>query len=214
MRAMEEILDIFDENMKYLGKLERSKIHSQGIWHRTFQCWFFSEIDNKIFIIFQKRNAQKETFPNLYDITSSGHLSSGEEPEDGIREIEEELGVKLLFEELKPVAILRQEMVGPTFIDREFCHTFIYKSSLSIEDFKPQLEELSGIFMAELMEFHDLILNKSKTIKLIGYNIDAAGNRNNTEIFANYKDFVPHSDSYYLKVLEAVNEYCGIINSR
>lgn len=32
-----EFLDIYDEDMNYLGKATRGEAHTKGLWHSTFQ---------------------------------------------------------------------------------------------------------------------------------------------------------------------------------
>jgi hypothetical protein len=62
-----EIIDVYDDNMKKLGFPPRNEVHSKGCWHKAFHCWFYQLEDGKPFLIFQKRQWTKDTFPNFVE---------------------------------------------------------------------------------------------------------------------------------------------------
>ena len=33
-----EKLDIYDENMNYIGSRDRDEVHQNGLWHKTIHC--------------------------------------------------------------------------------------------------------------------------------------------------------------------------------
>jgi isopentenyldiphosphate isomerase len=82
-----EIIDIYDINMKSIGTSSRENAHLNGYWHKSFHCWFYTIEDKELYLLLQKRQSDKESFPNLLDVTVAGHLQSGEEILGGIREI-------------------------------------------------------------------------------------------------------------------------------
>ena len=41
-----EYLDIYDENGKFLGSEERSKVHKEALWHNTVHCWLYDKEGN------------------------------------------------------------------------------------------------------------------------------------------------------------------------
>ncbi|MDF2726346.1 MAG: hydrolase, partial [Paenibacillus sp.] len=131
-----ELLDIFDETMTLIGTASRSETHRQGLWHQTFQCWIAARRPNGISLLLQKRHPGKDTFPELYDITSAGHLLAGETAEDGMRELEEELGIAAAFDELVPIGVIPVQLRYQSLIDREFCHVFLYACSLPLDRYK------------------------------------------------------------------------------
>ncbi|WP_372454640.1 NUDIX hydrolase, partial [Priestia aryabhattai] len=81
-----------------------------GLWHQTFHCWIYRVVNDQIEMLFQKRHPQKDTCPDLLDITSAGHLLASEQPCDGVRELEEELGLSVSFEELDKLGVIRDVM--------------------------------------------------------------------------------------------------------
>jgi len=90
---MDELIDIYDENGNHIGPELRSIVHANGLWHRTAQVWLLNE---KHELLLQLRSKQKDCFPELWDISSAGPIPAGCSPkESAIRELEEELGVKV-----------------------------------------------------------------------------------------------------------------------
>ncbi|MEK4700857.1 hypothetical protein MKX47_14755 [Solibacillus sp. FSL R7-0668] len=47
------------------------------------------------------RSKLKKDYPNQFDITAAGYLLATETVLDGVRELYEELGINIAFEELK-----------------------------------------------------------------------------------------------------------------
>lgn len=94
-----EYLDVVNENNQLTGKTEeRNIIHEKGIWHREIAVWIMNE---KGEILLQKRAANKRQEPNKWAICA-GHVEAGESVEDSmIREIEEELGIKVNMNQLE-----------------------------------------------------------------------------------------------------------------
>ena len=97
---MSEILDIFDSSMNLIGTADREEVHKKGYWHQTFQGWIIKKREGKVYVVAQKRDKRKKTAPNMLDITAAGHLHAGETPLDGVRELEEELGIRIEPEKL------------------------------------------------------------------------------------------------------------------
>lgn len=202
-----EYLDVFDENMDLCGSALREEVHQKGYWHQTFQCWFLSKEDDKFYILFQKRHQDKDTFPNLLDITTAGHLISGETPEDGIRELEEELGIKVEFSELISIGIIKEKKMHKNFTDCEFCNVFLYENVLPLESFKLQKDEVTGIFKIELDDFIKLIDDQAAVVNASGIEYDIANGMQQITIDVTKNDIVPHSDEYYKKVYSSAKKY-------
>ncbi len=127
---MSEIFDYYDEQMNYIGTTSREEVHRLGLWHQTFHCWVMHKREDRIYVWFQLRQSDKDTYPGFFDITAAGHLSAGETIREGARELEEELGIRASFSDLFKLGEYRDQLEGQvrgaSFIDRELSHVFGY----------------------------------------------------------------------------------------
>jgi len=196
-----ECFDIYNENMEHIGTELRTVVHKTGLWHKSFQCWFIFEENGKYYMLFQKRHTDKDTYPNLLDITSAGHLSAGEKVEDGVRELKEELGIKIKFEELIPLGVIIEKKSEESFEDNEFANIFLYICNTPMEEFRLQAEEVTGMFKADIDDVINLFSDKVRNIKIEGYDVNEKGIKIFSKIIASKNDFVPHGEEYYLKIL-------------
>lgn len=131
----EEILTTFDEQGNRTGTAPRDEVHRHGLWHETFHCWFVRQADNGLMIYLQLRSRHKRDYAGLLDITAAGHLLADETVEDGVREVQEELGLELAFDELKPLGIIPYQMDTAGFMDRERANVFVYENNYALSDF-------------------------------------------------------------------------------
>ena len=98
--VMTELIDVLDENGNKTGEVEtKEEIYKRGLWHRSVHIWIEND---KQELLVQKRNPLKNTFPNLWAISSAGHVIAGETSiESGLRELKEELDVDAKKEDLE-----------------------------------------------------------------------------------------------------------------
>ncbi|WP_059173096.1 NUDIX domain-containing protein [Bacillus sp. FJAT-27445] len=188
-----EIIRIFDAEMNHIGEKAREEVHRTGDWHETFHCWFTLGED----VLVQKRSETKKDYPGLFDITSAGHLMADETIEDGIREIEEELGVRLGFNDLISLGILKEEIKLETIYDREFCHVFLYECT-EMPKFVLQEEEVESIHKIRLEDALNLFIGVSQKIEVTA--IDGE-----TSQIVSKDSFVGH-DAYYVEVFRRIRE--------
>jgi isopentenyldiphosphate isomerase len=188
-----------------VGVATREEVHKRGHWHETFHCWVVSREDEKNYIYLQIRSGSKKDYPNLLDITAAGHLLAHETKEDGIREVQEELGIDVSFDELIPLGVMEYCVIREGFIDKELANVFLYKSKQTFDQFKLQKEEVSGIVRAEFETFYELWLGKKQEIKVEGFEINEAGQRNAINKTVSKDRFVPHENSYYEAVLKMIS---------
>jgi len=203
VNVLQEVLSIFDENHQKIGEQSRDIIHRQGLWHETFHCWIVQIIQGVPHLYFQQRSKVKKDFPNLFDITAAGHLLAHETVHDGLREVEEELGLLLNMNELQSLGMIKDTILHGEFIDHEFAHTFMFKSINENQAFRLQEEEVSGIFSASLSEVIRLYEKKVESIYLqcVTSNEDVA------EKIVTLIDFVPHGKGYMNEVLYKIQHH-------
>lgn len=199
----EETLKIFDEHKRELGTASRKDVHKKGLWHETFQCWLVSKEEKKHYIYLQKRSSSKKDFPNLFDITAAGHLLSNETIHDGIREVKEELGINVEFHDLVSLGMIQTRMTIHDFVDHEFAHVFLYNYNESFDDFKVQIEEVSGIVKVDMEEFYKLWHGKINEVSVNGFEM-LSGKKVPIHKTVTRQHFVPHELSYYKTIIDEI----------
>ena len=139
-----EYFDVVDENNNLTGQIEeRQIVHSKGLWHREVAVWVINE---KGELLLQKRSANKKQSPNKWALCA-GHIDAGETPEASIvREIEEEIGLKVTIDELEQIYISKKDIVLENGqYNNRFQYTYVLRTNKKIEEYKIQYEELSEL---------------------------------------------------------------------
>ncbi|KGL41899.1 hypothetical protein BMT55_04245 [Listeria newyorkensis] len=204
---MVEKLKIFNLEHQQIGTASRDDVHHKGLWHETFHCWFVSEDLTRIFI--QYRSERKKDFAGLYDITAAGHLTEDETVLEGIREVKEELGVDVAFDALVSLGVIDTSYVSPGFVDREFCHVFLYRFAGNLADFRLQEEEVGGMVTANLQEFRAFFKGESDGLRVEGFKLRDAGIEVVNEVLG-MRQFTLEENNYYGKLVNAM-ELRGIL---
>jgi len=120
----DELIDIIDKNGKPTGEIRlKSEVHKLGLYHASVHIWFYTLGGN---ILLQKRASDKDTYPDLWDISVAGHIGAGETPENAvIRETEEEIGLSITKADISFLKIfLAEKCPTLTIIDNEFHRSF------------------------------------------------------------------------------------------
>lgn len=203
----EEKLKVFDENRKQIGVASRSDVHKFGYWHEVFHCWFIGSNQGETYIYLQLRSENKKDYPNLFDITAAGHLLADETVLDGIREIKEEIGIDVAYENLIPLGIMSYSVVREDFIDKEYANVFLSLSNYSFDDFTLQLEEVSGMVRAKFTDFVQLWLGETEEIVVSGFKIGDDGKRQMIKEKVTREKFVPHPISFYKELIHKIEEH-------
>ena len=203
---MDEKVDILDSRGEKTGEVAwKSEAHRLGLWHRCFHCWILSsETSSKRPHLFvQRRTAGKETWPNRLDVTAAGHVGAGEEVlEGGLREIEEELGLRVEPGELVSLGTRRSELEIPVGLDCEFQEVFLLVRTLSPKDLRLQEEEVAAVAR--------LRLDDLETLYGGGKVLAEEWARGETSTFSvSLADFVPGEDEYLLRIARAVRSCLG-----
>lgn len=196
-----EKLKVFDELYNPLEPSETTidVVHSEGLWHQTFACWLVNK--NKKTVLLQLRGPKNRIDPGSYDASASGHLGASENPDEGFRELQEELGVSINDEDKHYLGVFRNIAIRKSgeYINREFCHVYLASSNHSIEDFILEEGEVDGVYEVNIEEAIDLLTGKVDKINILGLN-------NEVEIsvddMCNYHERTNVSN-YYLKVMLA-----------
>ena len=161
---MIEYFDILDEQGHKTGKTKaRSEVHRDGDWHKAVHIWIVNDKDE---ILLQKRSPNKDSHPNMWDISSAGHLTAGDDSLSGaIREIKEELGVDILPSQLTLIGT-RKSSSKPkaTFINNEFNDVYLLQLSLNLDKIILQEDEVSEVKYIPIDEFRHMIKTEDETL--------------------------------------------------
>lgn len=202
----QEVLDIYTSSMEHIGTATREEVHRRGYWHQTFHCWLWKRENDTQYLLFQLRSAHKRDFPNLLDITAAGHLLAGETPLDGLREVQEEIGIDLNFAQLHPVGVIKVELTGEDLLNYEFCHVYLAECPMPLDDFSLQADEVAGMFQIAVADFAALFYNKQASVQGEGYTIDQHGNKNKLTQAFTQESFVPIDQHYGETLLQALSK--------
>lgn len=188
---MIEFITIVDHRRKKIGLKSRADVHRDGDWHETFHCW----MTDRDRLLLQLRSDTKADFPALFDITAAGHLAAGETVRDGVREIQEELGLELTLDQLTPLGVFEDIIETDTFLDREFAHTYVY--AYAGEAFTLDETEVADVVSVDMLALHALIDETRAEVETTS--VISGETRSVTK-----QHLVPHPMSYWKQVLAGV----------
>lgn len=166
---MEEYVDMLNEvTGEVTGEtISKKEAHKKGIWHGAIHVWIISTDRKKILL--QKRCSQKRLFPNMWDISVGGHITTGEEPLNSVkRELKEELGLSFNDYEYIYVDTIKEMFKYDDIFSNEFVYIYKVFSDVSIDSITLQKEEVSDIAWFNKKEFNNLINSK----KIVNHNTE------------------------------------------
>lgn len=123
-----EYLDLVDENDNVIGKDQRDKILSTNNKNcRAINIFIFNSNGE---MIVPKRSSNRRIFPDCYDFSAAGYVSSGETYEEAAyRELNEELGIHNVV--LKEEGYFHPDDIGTSCFSK--LYTLIYDEELNID---------------------------------------------------------------------------------
>lgn len=147
-----ELIDIYDENNNSLNiKKTRKEVRENNLWHRTIQVLIYNSKEE---IMLQLRAKDKKLFPDLWDFSVAGHIDTKDTPIDTtIREIGEEIGLKVKKEELQFYKIKKLNPKYKQYTDNKHAYVFLLKKDIEIKDLKIQKEEVQELKWISLNNF-------------------------------------------------------------
>ena len=160
-----EMIDIIDSEGNKNGIImPKNEVHSAGLWHQTIHVWF---INSKNEVLLQCRAESKINYPNMWDISVAGHVSSGESPDQAaLREINEEIGVDLNYSEIKLIGIIKNKRVlnKGTYLNNEFNYVYLIKKDLNLNELILQSVEVKDIKWLAISEFKKWVAEKRRDL--------------------------------------------------
>lgn len=149
----DEDTDIYDEQGKQTGQvLPLSQVHDQELWHGIAIAWVYNSQGE---VLLQHRSMQRDAFPNVWDVSASGHIRSGDSAiATVVHELREGLGVQVAPSELTQLGV-----VADTFPlvngkqHNEHAIVFLTHRDINLERMEFQTAEVDG---ARWMSLRDL----------------------------------------------------------
>lgn len=162
-----ELIDIYDELGQKCGKTEEKyEAHRKALIHKGVCVWIINSNDE---ILLQTRNSQV-MFPNMMDISFSGHIQTGETSlEAAIREGKEELGIDLEIDRLQYLFSCREYLEVDGYFENEIDDVFLYRTDILLEEYSfcdNEVKEVSYVPLEQfkiMAETHSAMLMPYKT---------------------------------------------------
>ena len=148
----DELVDIVDENGKFIETVSKKEAHQKGLLHT---CVIGQVINSKgeYLLITQSSNKQDNS---LYVCPMGGHVTSGESREDAVRhELMEELSISEYTLEYIGESIFNRDVLG-----RKENHYFVLYKVFSDQIPKPDPSEVEGFKYFTLDELKNEIKNQ------------------------------------------------------
>ena len=158
-----EFFAVIDETGTATGEIvSREEAHRKGVLHRSVHVWVIREEEGRTEVLLQKRSEEKESFPGMYDTSSAGHVSAGEEAlSSALRELSEELGITAVLEQLRDlgtVHIQYEKMFhGRLYRDNELAEVYVYSEPVELGRLVLQSSEVSEVRWFDLNEIWEEI---------------------------------------------------------
>lgn len=172
---MTEYVDLYDNFRRKTNNIikRRDKV-PEGLYRLIIHVCLFNEKDQ---MLIQKRQKDKRSRPNKWDLSVSGAVSAGENSQQSAqRELEEELGIKYSFENLYPdISIKTKFRIDDIFL--------IDNYPIDLKKLSIQEEEVADVDLKnmeeilEMIDKGDFISYNKDYIKLLFYL------RKNTSLF-------------------------------
>ncbi len=205
---IDQLIDIYDEKMNHLGTATREQAHREGLWHKTFHCWIMQRSpEGRAQVLLQVRG-RNQNHPSMIDISSAGHIAAGTDPKmNGIANIAKELGLHITAENLIKLFTDTHVFQKNNYINHEFTPTYLLESPVPLENYRLNPQEVEGVFVADVEDLLNLFRQKVDQVFVSGLISDGTEHFKPHSGSIRREDFVPHTDAYFIKVMEAVQRY-------
>lgn len=197
---MAELFDVYDADGHPLGRAKpREEVHRDGDWHRSAHIWIVTPDGC---LLFQRRAADKDTWPGRLDASIGGHYRAGEGVDGSVREAWEELGIAITLADLIPLGVRRMEGHGPGILDRELQDVYMLRYDLPLTSYNPDPVELDGLVLLRASMAADLAAGRLDRAQALALPRDATAPIMQ-EVTPD--DFIPGRASYLAALCRAVD---------
>ncbi len=149
-----EFLNLIDEEHHMLPQAKpRCLVHRDGNLHLAVHVWIVMEKDMGVYVLLQKRSDKKKIHPECYDVSAAGHVPQSEEVRiSAVREVEEELGLKISEHDLDFLGFHRSGYDCGEIRDNEIRAVYLYRRHIDADKLALQESEVESVCWAEIDE--------------------------------------------------------------
>lgn len=158
---MDEMVDLLDPvTGEKTGEIVSKDVaHQKGLWHGAVHLFLLRPDRKKILL--QKRCPLKKLFPNMWDISVGGHISSGEDSFTSVkRECSEELGLSSNAYSFEKIGVIQEEFCSGDILSREFVTIYLLVADVDLDSIHLQKEEVSEVKWVTKKELQKMIQEK------------------------------------------------------
>ncbi len=203
----DELVDIYDDNLRKIGAATRQEAHEKGEWHLNFHCWVVTNRSGGS-LLFQVRSKKKPTFPGKLDSTVGGHYKSNEALQGVIREVHEEIGLKVDVHELIPLGRRIDIASVGGMPKREVANVFLLRRDLPLNRYRLEPTEVEGLVEVPMRKGTALFAGEVRRVRASGIEwLDKSKRWLKRTRTLSQKDFVPKVDSYYSTLFIMVERF-------
>lgn len=131
-----ELFDVVDVHDQIIGQITRAEAHDGS--HKKHRAVIILVFNSSGEILLHKRSMTKDMYPGTWTTSCSGHVDAGDSYlESAVRELEEELNIKVNPSDLKFIS--KDLLVSPQ--ETEFITTFKYVTNQKPEILESEISE-------------------------------------------------------------------------
>lgn len=154
---MKEMIDELNDKGEVIGVIDKDVAHKEGKLHRSIHLWIIND-DGEILL--QYRCGSKKLYPNTWDVSVGGHVSTKENSIDALsRETKEELGIDLDLGSIEYLGNIHERLKYDEIDSNELVDVFIARQNINKEDIVLQKDEVSDIRFVSIEELFRLMYN-------------------------------------------------------
>jgi isopentenyldiphosphate isomerase len=189
------LVDIFNDDYSLAGTMPREQAQKESRWVKVAHLWIVNSESNSV--LFQKRSDNKKFYPGMLDITAAGHYSTGEELSTGAKEMSNELGVDIAYDDLISLGVRHNIIPTPELTVRQFCHVFFLANDQKTTDYSLNPETSEGLTIISIDEGVRLWSEETSSIEASFFE---AKSEEESSVSISKNDFLPRIDPYYYKI--------------
>jgi isopentenyldiphosphate isomerase len=196
----DELFDVLDEFGIPTGETKpRALVHKDGDWHRSFHLWI---VKDGTHVLLQRRSHKKDLEPNKLDVTVGGHFGAGETLLEVVREVEEEIGLKVQLKDLEFIETRQGERLYDNATDREFVDVYAMKCDQPLDQYYLRCDEVSVLYEVPLDKAIDLY-ERGAFVAAYGYDCQQ---RNNNALLIE-TDLIQSSRNEVVQTLQKIKAW-------